>query len=82
MKKHISTNERGVQHPFAHLIPLQAKRVGELIEIGQKKISPTRILGTLGFPSLCDSVTLSPISPLLTQQPAMGLSRKVADKCS
>ena len=55
VKKHISTNERGVQHPFAHLIPLQAKRVGELIEIGQKKISPTRILGTLGFPSLCDS---------------------------
>ena len=46
-------------------IPLQAKRVGEFIEISHKKISPTRILSTLGCLSLCNSchsVTLRPIN--------------------
>ena len=40
------------------IIPLRAKRVGEFIEIGHKKISPTGILSTLGCLSLCNSVTL------------------------
>ena len=40
-------------------IPLQAKWVGEFIEIRHKKISPTCILSTLGCLWLCDSVTLS-----------------------
>ena len=41
------------------LIPLRAKRVGEFIENGYKKISPTRIGSGSGVTlSLCDSVTL------------------------
>ena len=39
-------------------IHLQAKRVGELIEIRHKKKSPTCILSTLGCLSLCMSVAL------------------------
>ena len=38
------------------IIPLRAKQVWEFIEIRHKKIKPTRILGTLGCLSLCDSV--------------------------
>ena len=38
-----------------HFIPLLAKRVGECIKIRHKRISPTRILSTLGCLSLCDS---------------------------
>ena len=35
------------------LIPLRVKRVGEFMVIRHNKISPTRILSTLGFLSLC-----------------------------
>ena len=63
----------GLQLHDIIFIPLQAKRVGEFIKISHKKISPTLILGTLGCLSLCNSVTLWPINPHLSQQPAMGL---------
>ena len=44
------------------VITLRAKRVWEIIEIRHKKISPTRILGTLGSLSLCNSVAnLKPV---------------------
>jgi hypothetical protein len=42
------------------IFPLQAKRVGEFIEIRHKKISPTLILSTLECLSLCDSVANKP----------------------
>ena len=41
-----------------NIIPLQAMRVGEFIEIRHKKISPISILSTLGCLSLCHSLTL------------------------
>ena len=40
------------------LIPMGATQVGEFIEIGHKKNSPTHILGTFGCLSLCHSKTL------------------------
>ena len=55
-------------------LPLD-KRVGEFIEFRNKKPSPTPILSTLGCLSLCHSVTLRPINPKLSQQPAMGLDQ-------
>ena len=44
---------------FFKVIPLQAKRVGESIEIRPKKISPTRTLSTLGCLWLCNTVLLA-----------------------
>ena len=41
---------------LSSIIPLRAKRVGEFIEIRHKKISPTRMLATLGCLSLCNLV--------------------------
>ena len=43
---------------YYFFIPLQAKQIGEIIEIRHRKILPTRILSTLGCLSLCHSVTL------------------------
>ena len=37
-----------IQIQHYHIIPLRAKRIGEIIEIRHKKISLTRILSTLG----------------------------------
>ena len=47
-------------------IPLQAKRVREFIEIRDKKISPTRILSTLGVTlSLCGQNFFVKMTPIL-----------------
>ena len=46
----------GIFTQQVNLIPLRAKRVDKFIEIRREKISPTRTLGTLGCPSLCNSV--------------------------
>ena len=58
---------KSCKHIAFSLIPLRAKQVGEFFKSGTKKFHPS-----LG---VCDSVTLWPINPRLSQQPAMGLGR-------
>ena len=56
------------------IIPLRAKRVGELIEIRHKKISPTHILSTLWCLWLCDSKANK--SPIISAA-CHGIGRKL-----
>ena len=70
----VGWNSLAIQYVTAFgFIPLRAKRVGEVIEIRHKKIHPSIIWVPLG---VCHSVTLRPINPQLSQQPAMGLGQK------
>ena len=60
LNNRVDRGKCGDKMNITQIIPLRAKRVGEFIEIRHNKISPTRILSTLGCLSLRDSVANKP----------------------